>query len=144
MDWIHLTHFQGFDWCPSLLVGFPDSSVGKAPTCKAGDPSSIPGPGRSAGERIGLFLGFPSGSAGKESACKAAELRSIPGLGRSPGGGKGYPLQYSGLENSMDCTVHGVAKSRTQLAISTFSSPDHPPAPASRALPDRTHSCTKK
>ena len=44
------------------------------------------------------------------------DLVSIPGLGRSPGEGKGYPLQYSGLENSMDCTVHGVAKSRTRLS----------------------------
>ena len=43
-------------------------------------------------------------------------LGSIPGLGRSPGEGEGYPLQYSGLENSMDCTVHGVTKSRTQLS----------------------------
>ena len=42
-------------------------------------------------------------------------MDSIPGLGRSPGEGKGYPLQYSGLENSMDCIVHGVAKSRTRL-----------------------------
>ena len=51
-----------------------------------------------------VFLGFPCGSAGKESACNAGDLGSIPGLGRSPGEGKGYPLQYSGLENSMDCT----------------------------------------
>ena len=47
-------------------------------------------------------LGFPGGSAGKESACKVGELGSIPGLGRSAGEGNGYPLQYSGLENSMD------------------------------------------
>ena len=53
-------------------------------------------------------LGFPCGSAGKESACNAENLGSIPGLGRSAGGGKGYPLQYSGLEISMDCMVHGV------------------------------------
>ena len=46
---------------------------------------------------------FPCGSAGKESTCNVGHLGSIPGLGRSPGGGKGYPLQYSGLENSMDC-----------------------------------------
>ena len=51
--------------------------------------------------------GFPSGSAGKESACNVADLGSIPGLGRSSGEGKGYPHQYSGLENSMDCIVHG-------------------------------------
>ena len=55
-------------------------------------------------------------SAGKESACNAGDLGSIPGLGRSPGEGKGYLLQYSGLENSMDYTVHGVAKSRIQLS----------------------------
>ena len=59
------------------------------------------------------FLGFPCGSAGKESACNVGDLGSIPGLGRSPGEGKGYPLQYSGLENSMDCIVCGVAKSWT-------------------------------
>ena len=58
-------------------------------------------------------MGFPCGSAGKESACNAGALGSIPGLGRSPGEGRGYPLQYSGMENSMDYTVHGVAKSRT-------------------------------
>jgi len=58
-------------------------------------------------------MGFPCGSASKESACSAGDLGSIPGLGRSPGEGKGYPLQYSGLENSMDCIVHGVAKSQT-------------------------------
>jgi len=57
-------------------------------------------------------LGFPGGLAGKESSCNAGDLGSIPELGRSPGGGKGYPLQYSGLENSMD-TVHGVAKNQT-------------------------------
>ena len=60
-----------------------------------------------------VFLGFPCGSAGKESACSAGDLGLIPGLGRSPGEGKGYPLQYSGVENSMDCIVHGVTKSRT-------------------------------
>ena len=60
--------------------------------------------------------GFPCGSAGKESACNAGNLASIPGLGGSPVEGKGYPLQYSGLENSMDCIVHGVAKSQTPLS----------------------------
>ena len=53
------------------------------------------------------------GSAGKESACNAEDLGLIPGLGISPGEGKGYSLQYSGLENSMDSIVHGVTKSRT-------------------------------
>ena len=56
--------------------------------------------------------GFPCGSACKDSACNVGDLGSIPGLGRSPGEGKGYPLQYSGLENSMDCIVHGVTKSQ--------------------------------
>ena len=54
---------------------------------------------------------FPDSSVGKESACNAGDLGSIPGLGRSQGEGKGYPLQYSNLENSMDRIVHGVAKS---------------------------------
>ena len=62
-----------------------------------------------------MNLGFPGGSAGKESACNAGDLGSIPGLGRSPGEGKGYPLQYSGMENSMDCIEHGVTKSQIRL-----------------------------
>ena len=74
-------------------------------------------------DSVGAFLfstpslacvGFPGGSAGKESACNAGDLGLVPGLGRSPGEGKGYPLQYSGLENSRDCKVHGVAKSQTR------------------------------
>ena len=65
-------------------------------------------------------VGFPGGSDGKEPACNAGDLSSIPGLGRSPGEVNGYSLQYSGLENSMNrgvwhATVHGVAKSWTQL-----------------------------
>ena len=67
-----------------------------------------------------LFLGFPCGSAGKESACNVGDLRLIPGSGRCPGEGKGYPLQYSGLENPRDCVVHGVAKSRTPLSHLRF------------------------
>ena len=61
-------------------------------------------------------MGFPWGSAGKESTCNVGDLVSIPGLRRSPGEEKGYPLQYSGLENSMHCIVHGVAKSPTRLS----------------------------
>ena len=53
--------------------------------------------------------GFPHSLFGKESACNAGDLGLIPGLGWSPGEGKGYPLQYSGLVNSMDCIVCGVA-----------------------------------
>ena len=60
-----------------------------------------------------ICMGFPCGSAGKESAFSAGDLGSIPGLGRSPGEANGYPLQCVGLENSMDCIVHGVAKSQT-------------------------------
>ena len=63
-----------------------------------------------------VFLGFPGGSADKESAGNAGDLGLIPGLGRSLGVGKGYPLQHSGLENSMDFTVHGVTKSWTRLS----------------------------
>ena len=72
-----------------------------------------------------MFLGFPCGSAGTESAWNARELGLIPGLGRSPGEGKGYPLQYSGLENCMDCIVHGVTKSRTWLSDFHFHRPLH-------------------
>ena len=63
-------------------------------------------------------MGFPGNSAGKESTCNAGDPGSIPGLRRSPGEGIGYPLQYSGLENSIErgvwqAIVHGVAKSQT-------------------------------
>ena len=62
-----------------------------------------------------LQSSFTGGSAGKKSACDAEDLDSIPRLGRFPEDGKGYPLQHSGLENSMECIDHGVAKSQTQL-----------------------------
>ena len=81
----------------------------------------IPDSRRSPGEGIGypLQYSWPSLVAQlvkNPSARNAGDLGSIPGLGRSPGGGKGNPLQYSGLENSMDCIVHGVAKSWTRLS----------------------------
>ena len=60
-----------------------------------------------------IFKCFLGGSAGKESVFNVGDLGLIPGLGRSPGEGKGYPLQYSGLQNSMNCLVHGVAESDT-------------------------------
>ena len=103
-----------------MNMGFPGSSAGKESACNSGDPSSIPGLGRSPGEGIGyhtpVFLGFPGGSAGKESTCNVGDLGLIPGLGRCPGEGNGCLFQYSDLENSMDCIVHGVAKSRTLLS----------------------------
>ena len=67
--------------------------------------------------------GFPCGSADKDSTCNVGVLGSIPGLGRFPGEGKGYPLQYSGLENPMDYIVPGVSKGRTRL--SDFDSLSH-------------------
>ena len=107
--------------------GFPDSSAGKESACQCRRSwfnswvskicwrrDSLPTP---------VFLGFPCGSAGKESACNTGDLGLILGLGRFPGEGKGYPLQYSGLENSMDCIVHGVAKSQTWLNNFHFHGP---------------------
>ena len=69
-----------------------------------------------------VSAGFPCGSAGKESAYNVGDLGSIPGLGRSPGEGKGYPLKYSGLKNSKDYVVYGVAKSWTRLSDFLFTS----------------------
>ena len=57
-------------------------------------------------------MGFPCGSAGKQSTCNAGDWGLIPGMGKCPGEGNDYPFQYSGLENSMDCIVHGVTKNR--------------------------------
>ena len=71
-------------------------------------------------------LGFLCGSAGKESACNVGDLGLIPGLGRSSGEGKGYLLQYSDLENAMDCIVLGVTKSQLGLSKFHFTSL-HPP-----------------
>jgi len=68
----------------------------------------VKGKGQAGEDKYYIILGSPGSSAGKESACNARDLGLVPGLGRSPGEGKGYPLQYSGLENSMDCIVHAV------------------------------------
>ena len=95
-------------------MGFLGSSAGKESSCNAGDPGSI----SRSGKVQRLFLGFPSASAGKEYTCSVGDLGSIPGLGRSPGEGNSYPLQYSGLENSMDCTVHRVAEWDTTEQLS--------------------------
>ena len=118
-SWIRLS-----DWAHKVLRGeLPDGWAGKKSACNAGDPGS----GRSPGEGIGHPLRYfwasrvtqlvkNSPAKKKEFTCNVGDLGSIPGLGRSPGEGKGYPLQYSGLENSMDCIVHGVTKSRTWLS----------------------------
>ena len=66
--------------------------------------------------------GFPDCSVGKEAVCSAGDPNSIPGLERYAGEGIGYLFQYSGLENSTDCIVHGVAKSQTQLSDFQFNS----------------------
>ena len=97
-------------------MSFPGISAGKESSCNAGDPRSIPGSGRSAGEGIGYPLQYTWSSLVaqlvKNLPATVGDLGSIPGLGRSPGEGKGYPLQYSSLENSMDCIVHRVARVR--------------------------------
>ena len=109
-----------------FIMGFPGNSASKESGCNEGDPSSIPGSGRSLGEGIGyswapVFMDFPGGTDGKESACNAGDPDSIAGSGRSPGEGNGNPCQYCCLENPMDrgawwTTVHAVAKSRTRLS----------------------------
>ena len=71
-------------------------------------------------------MGFPGDSAGKESIYNVGDLGLIPRLGRSLGEGNGYPLQHSGLENSMDCIVHGIAKSQTRLSNFHFHFPIFP------------------
>ena len=109
-----------FDIVLTFTLDFPDSSVGKESACKAVETPVQFLVGKIPWRRVRLpppvFLGFPGGSAGKESAHNAGDLGLIPGLGRSLGEGKGYPLQYSGLENSTDCVFYGVAKSRTRMS----------------------------
>ena len=73
-------------------------------------------PGKSAGEGIYYPLQYSWASLVAKLVKNLPALWEIPGLGRFPGEGKGYPLQYYGLEKSMDCIVHGFAKSRTQLS----------------------------
>ena len=97
-------------------MGFPDSSAGKESACNAGDPGSIPGSERPAGEGIGYPLQYSWASlvaqlAKNPPATWETWVPTFPGLGRSPGEGKGYPLQYSDLENFMNCIVHGITKS---------------------------------
>ena len=85
-------------------------------------------PGRTQRLPTPVLLGFPCDLLVKESARNAGDMGSIPGLGRSPGKGKDYPLQYSGLENSMNSIGHRVAKSRIRLSHFHFSVRPHLPA----------------
>ena len=71
-------------------------------------------------------MDLPVDSTDKESACNLGDLGLIPGLERSPGEGKGCPFQYSGLENSVDCIVHGITKSRMRLSDLRFHFPAQP------------------
>ena len=109
-------------------MGFPDSSFGKESTCNAGDPGWIPELGKSPDEGTGYLLQYSWASLVTQLVKNPPATQEtwvqflIPGLGRSPGEGKGPPLQYSGLENSMNCIVHGVTKSRTQLRDFHFTS----------------------
>ena len=92
---------------PMYKKGFPDSSVGKEIRLQSRWHRFDSWVGKIRWRRDSLptpvFLDFPCGPAGKEFACNVGDPGSTPGLERSPGEGKGYPLQYSGLENSMDC-----------------------------------------
>ena len=99
--------------------GFPNSSVGKESACNAGDSRSIPGSGRFAGKGIGYLLQYSWVFLVAQPVKNHLQCRRLgfyPWAGRSPAEGKGSPLQYSGLENPMDCIVHGVIKTWTQLS----------------------------
>ena len=100
-----------------LIWGFLDSSVGKEFACNAGDPGSIPGPGRSSGEEIGYPLQYSWASLVAQLVKNPLTMQKTwvqtPGWEDPLEKGKGYQLQYSGLENSMDCVIHGVAKTWT-------------------------------
>ena len=95
---------------PGLGTKIPDSRV---PHGTTGEKNSIAAISNSVLQGEINFMGFPGSSEGEESGCNVGDLGSILGLGRCPGEGKGYPLQHSGLENTMDCIVHRVAKCRS-------------------------------
>ena len=103
--------------CLTLLhLGFPGSSAGKESTCNAGDPSSIPGSGRPGREGIGYPLQYPWASLVAQLVKNPPTMWEtwVQSLGwEDPLEGNGYPLQYYGLENSMDYTVHVATKSQT-------------------------------
>ena len=108
----------GAAWAVHLSPHRPGACVSGAHYRKgtwAARPSLVRGGGAVITDKA-KATGFPGASAGKESACSAGDLGSIPGLGRSAGEGKGYPLQYSGLENSMDCIELGTTEGLSLLA----------------------------
>ena len=114
LEWVAIHSFRGSSdpgieprFSALKVDSFSLMSPGKPCICRVLGPYQI--------SQINRVLGFLCDSAGKESTCKVGDLGSIPGLGRSPGKGNSYPLPYSGLENSMDCIVQGVAKSQTWL-----------------------------
>ena len=90
-----------------------------------------------------VFLGFHCSSAGEESTHNAGELGSIPGLGRSPGEGNGYPYQYSGLENSMDCIIHGVAESDSKESEGEQSRTDSKKSPTAKRIGSKESDTTE-
>ena len=103
----------------SLDWGFSDSSVGKESACNTGDPGSIPGSGRSSGEGIGYPLQCSGTSLVAQLVKNRLQCRRPgfdPWVRKIPWRGKVYPFQYFGLENSMDCIVHRITKSRTPLS----------------------------
>ena len=106
-----------------FFKGFPDSSIGKESACNVGDPSWIPGSGRSSGEGISYLLQYSWASLWLSWERIHRQCRG-PGfyswVWKIPEEGKGYPLQYSSLENSTDCIVH--EKSQTLLSdfLQTF------------------------
>ena len=117
------SHRVGHDWSDLAAAAAGVSLIAqlvKNPPAMKETPVQFLGwedpPGEGIGYPSQVFGGFLCGSTGKESICNVGDLGLIPGIGRSPGEGNGYPLQYSGLENSMDCIDHGVAKSRTWLS----------------------------
>ena len=103
-SWVRKIHCKRDRLPTPVFLSFPCGSAGKESACDVGDLGLIPGkiPWRRDRLPTPVFLSFSCGSAGKESACKEGDLGSVPGLGRPLGEGKDYPLQYSGLENSMD------------------------------------------
>ena len=124
--WGHISSCSQGDfslwWLPLL-----HSRVFRSQLSNCGSQAQLPHgmwnlPGRGTEPLFSAVVVFLCGSAGKETVCNAGDLGSIPGLGKSPGEGKGYSLQYFGLENSMDCIIHGVSKSETWVSDFHFTS----------------------